>query len=100
MSTQPALRSPAPPTRVGDLLLPTILTLAGRGPVSAANFLTLLASPPNPQRPPATPATALLAQGPHHPSPSSGTRVTANLGPLPLRSEPCCSRQPTQAVTP
>jgi hypothetical protein len=28
---------------VADLLLPTILTLAGRGPVSAANFLAVLA---------------------------------------------------------
>jgi hypothetical protein len=28
---------------VAELLLPTILTLAGRGPVSAANFLAVLA---------------------------------------------------------
>ena len=37
------LRPPGPPIRVADLLLPTILTLAGRGPVSAANFLAVLA---------------------------------------------------------
>ncbi|GLY35806.1 hypothetical protein Amsp01_018300 [Amycolatopsis sp. NBRC 101858] len=28
---------------MADLLLPTILTLATRGPISAANFLTVLA---------------------------------------------------------
>lgn len=36
------LRPPGAPIRVANLLLPTILTLAARGPVSAANFLTLL----------------------------------------------------------
>jgi hypothetical protein len=38
-----ALRPPAPPVRVAELLLPTVLALAGRGPVSAENFLTVLA---------------------------------------------------------
>ena len=37
------LRPPGPPIRVSDLLLPTVLTLAGRGPVSAASFLAVLA---------------------------------------------------------
>jgi hypothetical protein len=37
------LRRPGPPIRVAELLLPTVLTLAGRGPVSAENFLTVLA---------------------------------------------------------
>ena len=37
------LRPPGPPIRVAELLLPTVLTLAGRGPVSAENFLTVLA---------------------------------------------------------
>jgi hypothetical protein len=37
------LRPPGPPIRVAELLLPTVLTLAGRGPVSAESFLTLLA---------------------------------------------------------
>jgi hypothetical protein len=41
--TAPApLRSPGPPTRVGDLLLPTLLTLAGRNTLSAQYFLSLL----------------------------------------------------------
>ena len=52
------LRSPGRPIRVAELLLPTVLTIAGRGPVSAENFLTWLASPG--ERPPA-----------------AGTRVTA-----------------------
>ncbi|SEF29175.1 hypothetical protein SAMN05421837_104573 [Amycolatopsis pretoriensis] len=34
---------PAPPVKVAELLLPTVLALAGRGPVSAENFLTALA---------------------------------------------------------
>ncbi len=37
------LRPPGPPIRVSELLLPTLLTLAGRGPVSAASFLAVLA---------------------------------------------------------
>ncbi|VVJ22892.1 Uncharacterised protein [Amycolatopsis camponoti] len=37
------LRPPGPPLRVSELLLPTVLTLAGRGPVSAENFLAVLA---------------------------------------------------------
>jgi hypothetical protein len=37
------LRPPGPPIRVAELLLPTVLTLAGRGPVSAENFLAVLA---------------------------------------------------------
>ncbi|MEU8631576.1 hypothetical protein AB0C38_05365 [Amycolatopsis sp. NPDC048633] len=37
------LRPPGPPIRVAELLLPTVLALAGRGPVSAANFLAVLA---------------------------------------------------------
>jgi hypothetical protein len=36
------LRSPGAPVGVAELLLPTILTLAGRGPVSAASFLAVL----------------------------------------------------------
>jgi hypothetical protein len=36
------LRSPGTPIRVAELLLPTVLTLAGRGPVSAASFLAVL----------------------------------------------------------
>lgn len=47
---------PGPPVRVADLLLPTVLTLAGRGPASAEGFLTLLATAGEP---------------------SAGTRVTA-----------------------
>jgi hypothetical protein len=45
------LRPPGPPVSVGALLLPTLLTLAARGPVSAKNFLTLLTSPPKPAQP-------------------------------------------------
>ena len=37
------LRRPGPPIRVAELLLPTVLNLATRGPVSAANFLAALA---------------------------------------------------------
>ena len=37
------LRPPGPPIRVSELLLPTVLTLAGRGPVSAASFLAVVA---------------------------------------------------------
>ena len=37
------LRPPGPPIRVAELLLPTVLTLAGRGPVSAESFLAVLA---------------------------------------------------------
>jgi len=36
------LRPQGTPIRVAELLLPTVLTLAGRGPVSAANFLAVL----------------------------------------------------------
>ncbi|WP_410666612.1 hypothetical protein [Amycolatopsis sp. cmx-4-68] len=61
------LRPPGPPLRVAELLLPTVLTLAGRGPVSAANFLTLLAT--------VTP----------DPCPAAGTRVTSA---APRTSEP------------
>ncbi len=39
----PRFSPPAPPVRVAELLLPTVLALAGRGPVSAENFLTVLA---------------------------------------------------------
>jgi hypothetical protein len=53
------LRPPGAPVRVAELLLPTVLTLAGRGPVSAANFLTVLAT--------VTP----------HPCRAAGTRVTS-----------------------
>jgi hypothetical protein len=45
------LRPPGPPISVGALLLPTLLTLAARGPVSAKNFLTLLTSPHKPAQP-------------------------------------------------
>ncbi|MFJ7211669.1 hypothetical protein [Amycolatopsis sp. NPDC098790] len=37
------LHPPAPPIRVAELLLPTVLAMAARGPVSAENFLTVLA---------------------------------------------------------
>ncbi|MGK3200550.1 hypothetical protein [Amycolatopsis sp. MEPSY49] len=54
----PRLHPPAPPVRVAELLLPTVLALAGRGPVSAENFLTVLAGTrvtahPGATRPPA-----------------------------------------------
>ncbi|MEU5262464.1 hypothetical protein [Amycolatopsis sp. NPDC021455] len=39
------LRPPGGPIRVGELLLPTVLILASRGPVSAENFLALLTAP-------------------------------------------------------
>lgn len=51
MSTPPDLRPPGRPLRVRELLLPTVLTLAGRGPESAKNFLTWLASPGKPAPP-------------------------------------------------
>jgi hypothetical protein len=50
------LRAPGPPgspTRVGDLLLPTILTLAGRNTTSVEQFLGLF--PPH-GSPPLTPS--------------------------------------------
>ena len=57
------LRPPGGPIRVGELLLSTVLTLASRSPVSARNFLTLLAVPRS--------------------CPSLGTRVTAGHRPHP-----------------
>ena len=59
------LRPPGAPIRVGELLLSTVLSLASRGPVSAENFLTLLAAP--------EPRSC----------PSPGTRVTAGHRPHP-----------------
>lgn len=73
------LRSPGRPIKVAELLLPTVLALAGRGPVSAENFLTWLASPgvsPDPIAPPA-----------------AGTRVTA-------ACSPDAGRTPAEAVNP
>ncbi|WP_328612910.1 hypothetical protein OHS18_27775 [Amycolatopsis sp. NBC_00355] len=43
---------PTSPIRVGDLLLPTILTLAGRNTASARQFLELF--PPGPRSPSST----------------------------------------------
>jgi hypothetical protein len=40
--TAAAPRPGGAPTRVGELLLPTILTLAGRNALSAQHFLALL----------------------------------------------------------
>lgn len=47
--TAAAPRPGGTPTRVGELLLPTILTLAGRNASSAQQFLALL--PPTGNRP-------------------------------------------------
>ncbi len=76
------LRPTSAPTRVAELLLPTVLTLLSRGPGTAASFSTLL--PPEPPGP----GTRLAQRGtdpsrPHPeppPQPSSGTRVTAASG--------------------
>jgi len=68
------LRSRGRPIRVAELLLPTVLTIAGRGPVSAENFLTWLASPGEPQEPVSPPA--------------AGTRVTAAFPADPGRTSP------------
>ncbi|WP_410593418.1 hypothetical protein [Amycolatopsis sp. lyj-23] len=71
------LRPTSAPTRVAELLLPTVLTLLSRGPATAASFSILL--PPQPT----APGTRLAQQGTGVPSgpppkswPSSGTRVT------------------------
>ncbi len=56
----PNLRPTSPPTRVSELLLPTILSLLSRAPASAARFSTLL----QPQRQTRTrplPATRAMA---------------------------------------
>jgi hypothetical protein len=93
------LRGPVPPTRVGELLLPTLLTLAGRGRMSAENFLTLLACPPKRRPPSSTQVTAHLAQDHHH-LPGPGTRVTASLRANPrLPAEVSPPPSGTQAVT-
>ena len=69
------------PVRVGELLLPTMVTLAGRGPVSAKNFLTLLKFPAPTQ------AESPLA---------AGTRVTAEATAAPTPGTP----HPRRAITP
>lgn len=56
MNAPSDLRPPGRPLKVSELLLSTVLTLAGRGPESAKNFLTWLAGPscrpaPNPEEP-------------------------------------------------
>ena len=64
MTAAACLRPSGGPTRVGELLLPTLVVLVSRGPASAASFSTLLPSPP-----------------PHlktRSCPSPGTRVTAS----------------------
>lgn len=48
MTTPAGLRSTGGPTRVGELLLPAVVLLVSRGPMSAATFSTLLVSPPEP----------------------------------------------------
>jgi hypothetical protein len=48
------LRPASTPTRVSELLLPTVISLLTRGPASAATFSTLLQPRPD------TPATASL----------------------------------------
>ena len=65
------LRRGGAPVRVSDLLFPTVLTLAARGPASAQNFLAALASPSEEERT-ATPATT----GPNFLPAAAGTRVT------------------------
>ena len=42
MTAKAGLRPPGPPTRVSELLLPTILCLLSRGPQSATSFSRLL----------------------------------------------------------
>ncbi len=46
---------PTSPTRVGDLLLPTILTLAGRNTASVKQFLELFPPRSSPPLPPSQP---------------------------------------------
>ena len=43
------LRPPSAPTRVSELLLPTVLSLLTRAPASAARFSTLLRPQPEPR---------------------------------------------------
>ncbi|MDT7803588.1 MAG: hypothetical protein QOI78_7021 [Actinomycetota bacterium] len=45
MTRPGVLRRAGTPTRVGDLLLPTFLTLAGRDRAGAQRFLTRLRTP-------------------------------------------------------
>jgi hypothetical protein len=62
------LRRLVGPTRVGELLLPTLVLLVSRGSASAASFSTLLELPlPESPQPQPEPPSCL----------SSGTRVTA-----------------------
>ncbi len=93
--TAPAnLRPPSRPVTVGELLLPTVLHLTTRGPQSAANFSTLLASAPGAAgqlaSDPVSPAEPPDADGsgPTNPKQASpraarrlGTRVTASAAP-------------------
>ncbi len=63
------LRPTSAPTRVSELLLPTVLSLLTRGPASAATFSTLLAArPQKPTRPPQ--ATAPHGAPPAIPQPT------------------------------
>jgi hypothetical protein len=55
MTSSDALRRTGTPTRVGDLLLPTILTLAGRDSAGVRHFLALLPRQ-RPHTPSPTPA--------------------------------------------
>lgn len=65
------LRRGGAPVRVSDLLFPTVLTLAARGPASAQNFLAALASSSEEQR-----AAAPATTGPNFLPAVAGTRVT------------------------
>ncbi len=76
------------PTRVGDLFLPTLLTLATRGPTSTKNFLSLLPIQPRPTTHTTTDATPPETTAA---PPPPGTRVTAQTTPANL---------PTKAARP
>jgi hypothetical protein len=74
------LRPPGPPIKVAELLVPTVLTLAARGPASAKSFLAVLAG----TRVTASPDQAsgpMTTDSPNRATPPSGTRVTAHLAP-------------------
>ena len=99
------------PTRVRDLLLPTLLTLASRGPASAKNFLSLLLPGPEPIPPPLSSQRLLGtrvtadATRPHIPAllplPSqAGTRVTADANPPATGTRVTVQSTPTNPVTP
>ncbi len=65
------LRPTSAPTRVSELLLPTVISLLARAPAGAATFSTLLRRPER------------------HACPPPGTRVTAS------RDHPPATPQPT-----